>query len=246
RSGPIVRPPRGERARGQSAAVRRASHALLPLRASRCDVSDPPGSSPCLCASAGAPASPGAFRASRHARSHDAIAAPPPCIAASGLRAWVEHLRWSGTANIVHPRTRGVRLEGYDPEPWIHPLSRPLPEHAGARRHDNSSVRAGKIALAVGAIAYAAAVVWASASQGPRGWGLHAAGFLAPPVRLALLAVLVGSVAVLAIATFGPEALPRGAAQPVEPGPDKSHRGSALPRLASAMPRPGAWLLALL
>ena len=122
-----------------------------------------------------------------------------------------------------------------------------MPEHAGARRHDNSSIRAGKVAVAVGAIAYAAAVVWASASQGPRGWGLHAAGFLAPPVRLALLAVLVGSVAVLAIATFGPEALREpGAGQPAEPWPDKSHRGNALPRLARAMRQPGAWLLALL
>src|SRR5439155_642198 len=76
---------------------------------------------------------------------------------------------------------------------------------------------------------------------------LHAAGFLAPPVRLALLAVLVGSVAVLAIATFGPEALREpGAGQPAEPWPDKSHRGNALPRLARAMRQPGAWLLALL
>jgi tetratricopeptide (TPR) repeat protein len=53
------------------------------------------------------------------------------------------------------------------------------------------------MALAAAGTVYAALVVASSSSAGPRGWGVHAAGFLPLPLRLAIFAVLLGSVVTL-------------------------------------------------
>ncbi len=62
--------------------------------------------------------------------------------------------------------------------------------------------RAGAIALAAGGVVLAASAIAASVSAGPRGWGLHAPGFLPPALRLALLAALSGCAAALVIAAL--------------------------------------------
>jgi tetratricopeptide (TPR) repeat protein len=67
-----------------------------------------------------------------------------------------------------------------------------------------STPRAGLIALALGGLVYAFLVATASMRAGPRGWGLHAAGFLAPPLRIALLAGLAAGVALLGLEAFRP------------------------------------------
>ena len=91
--------------------------------------------------------------------------------------------------------------------------------------------RAGAIALAAGSACYALLVFAASARVGPRGWGLHAPGFLPLPLRLVLLAALAGCVAMLALSAlrFGPRA-------------ETMAEASARPRTSS---RRRPWLLAL-
>jgi tetratricopeptide (TPR) repeat protein len=66
------------------------------------------------------------------------------------------------------------------------------------------SPRAGGIALALGSILYVILTVFASAHAGPRGWGLHASGFLPPPIRDALLAAMVACAGWVTFAAFQP------------------------------------------
>jgi len=69
---------------------------------------------------------------------------------------------------------------------------------------DVPSPRAGLIALAAGGVVYALLVVSASLRAGPRGWGLHAAAFLSPPLRIALLTTLASCAALLALPALRP------------------------------------------
>ena len=62
--------------------------------------------------------------------------------------------------------------------------------------------RAARGVLALGAIALVAAMVVASQSPGPRGWGLHLAGFLPDSSRLLVLAILNLGAVLLAIDFF--------------------------------------------
>ena len=85
--------------------------------------------------------------------------------------------------------------------------------------------------MAAGASLYAALVIAASVSAGPRGWGVHAPGFLPLPIRLLVFAGLAGCVALLWVAAFEKER-PTGVAPP---------RGSARRRILSRV-----WPLLLL
>ena len=67
--------------------------------------------------------------------------------------------------------------------------------------------RRARILFAAGALSYLAAALWASASPGPRAWGLHLLGFLAHPAStfvLCLFAVAVGTSAMAIWATESP------------------------------------------
>src|SRR5207244_3307312 len=55
----------------------------------------------------------------------------------------------------------------------------------------------GILTLAAGASIYALLVVVASMGAGARGWGVHAAGFLPPGIRLLLLAALLAAAVLL-------------------------------------------------
>src|SRR5207247_11091762 len=55
----------------------------------------------------------------------------------------------------------------------------------------------GILTLAAGASIYALLVVVASMGTGARGWGVHAAGFLPPGIRLLLLAALLAAAVLL-------------------------------------------------
>ncbi|MBI4364719.1 MAG: tetratricopeptide repeat protein, partial [Candidatus Latescibacteria bacterium] len=96
--------------------------------------------------------------------------------------------------------------------------------------------RTTRAVLAVGALVYAAAVAAASAHQGPRGWGLHLPGFLSPPARLLVLALIVGGAALLAADLV--RRTPRRES-PVRLRGAPSRRG----RNAPSFPRWSAWLL---
>jgi tetratricopeptide (TPR) repeat protein len=93
--------------------------------------------------------------------------------------------------------------------------------------------RAGLIALAAGGVVYAILVVSASMRAGPRGWGLHAAVFLAPPLRIALLAGLAGCAALLALPAL-------------RPVPEPAARAAEAPRRDRGKGRSPLWALALL
>jgi tetratricopeptide (TPR) repeat protein len=67
------------------------------------------------------------------------------------------------------------------------------------------------MALAVAGTVFAALVVASSSSAGPRGWGVHAAGFLPLPLRLTIFALLLASVAALWLSALEKEPRPRGA-----------------------------------
>jgi len=88
----------------------------------------------------------------------------------------------------------------------------------------------GRIALALGCLLYAALVVLASLRAGPRGWGLHAPGFLPSPLRVLLLAGLVACAGRVAFTAFLPPSKP--------PRP-----GRAIPFLPYALMLPYACLL---
>ena len=86
------------------------------------------------------------------------------------------------------------------------------------------------IALAAGALVYAVLVVAASLSPGPRGWGVHAPGFLPLPLRIAILGALLSSVTVLVLAAYRRDGPDRPAAPQARPDP-KSRTRAWLPAL---------------
>lgn len=96
------------------------------------------------------------------------------------------------------------------------------------------SARAGRIALAVGGLAYAAGVLATSAQPGARGWGLHSSGFLPFTLRLFVLAFFMGSAALLTLGALSREPDSRESA-------GRTPRSPGRPRRAF-----GRWLYALL
>ena len=99
--------------------------------------------------------------------------------------------------------------------------------------------------LAAGAAAYAVSVAVASRHPGPRAWGLHLPGFLPPPARFLVMALLFGAALLLVIDLFR-----RGASRP-----EGAHRrGASSDRQARRrtprtepfrLPRWSGWLLLL-
>ncbi len=83
--------------------------------------------------------------------------------------------------------------------------------------------------MTLGAVAYAALVIAASAHPGPRGWGVHAAAFLPLPLRIAILAALLGSVVLLAFRAPG---APEGPRMPEKKRPDVRYLALLIPYAA--------------
>jgi tetratricopeptide (TPR) repeat protein len=109
--------------------------------------------------------------------------------------------------------------------------------------------RAARAALAAGATAYALSVAAASRAPGPRAWGLHLPGFLSPPSRLLVMALIFGA-AVLLVFDFFRSPGPRGSHN--APGAGRASRrrdarGPAAPPTAKrgsrALPAWSGWLL---
>ena len=95
--------------------------------------------------------------------------------------------------------------------------------------------------LAAGSVLYTLLVLSASMRAGPRGWGLHAAGFLAPPLRIALLAALAGFAALLAVRALRPA---HAAGPPAAPGRPRGTGRSLVWALALLPPYAALlWLL---
>ena len=94
--------------------------------------------------------------------------------------------------------------------------------------------RAARAVLAAGAAAYALAVAAASQTPGPRAWGLHLPGFLPPPMRFFILALLFGGAALLALDFL------RGSTPPAARSAQRSTQAKRLP-----FPRGSGWLLLL-
>ncbi|HMI31065.1 MAG TPA: hypothetical protein VK527_04935, partial [Candidatus Limnocylindrales bacterium] len=107
--------------------------------------------------------------------------------------------------------------------------------------------RAARAVLAVGATAYALSVAAASQAPGPRAWGLHLPGFLSPPARLLVMALIFGAALLLAFDFFR---APGAQGSHVAPGAGRASRrrdarGSAAPRAARRLPAWSGWLLLL-
>ncbi len=80
--------------------------------------------------------------------------------------------------------------------------------------------------IAAGAAAFVVAVLVASASPGPRAWGLHLPGFLPGPERAFVVGLMVIGVIVLAAGATGPAAAP---SPPKAPGAGAARRSKTHP-----------------
>jgi len=102
--------------------------------------------------------------------------------------------------------------------------------------------RAARGVLALGAIALVAAMVVAGQSPGPRGWGIHLAGFLPDSSRILVLAILNIGAVLLAIDFFhGQAPHPAEAPKGRRPARERSSRGER----PFGLPAWAAWLLLL-
>lgn len=79
--------------------------------------------------------------------------------------------------------------------------------------------RANRLVFACGLILYLAAVLVASATPGPRAWGLHLLGFLPPPASACVLCLLAAAIAAAAIGAM--DRAPESRAPSTQPRTEK-------------------------